>query len=160
MISRNKVFSEEVLWLFLCIYKEYRQSDVLQGICALMIQGNCMDEDCHPYYEEALQRGVQLIGLQEAFLRTIPKGQYPLLPEEILRYFTYSKSLGKEDQSRLFANVVQNRRKYHKVFANYEELIRAFLREELRRGQINEDLILLYRYYLKNCWKMRDQGRI
>ena len=50
-----------------------------------MIQGNCMDEDCHPYYEEALQRGVQLIGLQEAFLRTIPKGQYPLLPEEILR---------------------------------------------------------------------------
>ena len=130
LISRNKVFSEEVLWLFLCIYKEYRQSDVLQGICALMIQGNCMDEDCHPYYEEALQRGVQLIGLQEAFLRTIPKGQYPLLPEEILRYFTYSKSLGKEDQSRLFANVVQNRRKYHKVFANYEELIRAFLREE------------------------------
>ena len=100
LISRNKVFSEEVLWLFLCIYKEYRQSDVLQGICALMIQGNCMDEDCHPYYEEALQRGVQLIGLQEAFLRTIPKGQYPLLPEEILRYFTYSKSLGKEDQSR------------------------------------------------------------
>ena len=81
LISRNKVFSEEVLWLFLCIYKEYRQSDVLQGICALMIQGNCMDEDCHPYYEEALQRGVQLIGLQEAFLRTIPKGQYPLLPE-------------------------------------------------------------------------------
>ena len=30
------------------------------------------------------------------------------------------------------------------MFANYEELIRAFLREELRRGQINEDLILLY----------------
>ncbi len=61
-----------------------------------MIQGNCMDEDCHPYYEEALQRGVQLIGLQEAFLRTIPKGQYPLLPEEILRYFTYSKVLEKK----------------------------------------------------------------
>ena len=40
LISRNKVFSEEVLWLFLCIYKEYRQSDVLQGICALIIQGN------------------------------------------------------------------------------------------------------------------------
>ncbi len=35
------------------------------------------------------------------------------------------------------------------MFANYEELIRAFLREELRRGQINEDLILLYRYYFE-----------
>lgn len=149
LISRNKVFSEEILWLFLCIYKEYRQTDVLQGICALMIQGNCMDEDCHPYYEEALQRGVQLIGLQEAFLRTIPKGEYPLLPEEILMYFTYSKSLGRDDQSRLFANVVKNRRKYHKMFANYEELIRKFLREELKKGRINEDLILLYHYYFE-----------
>lgn len=156
LVSRNKVFSEEILWMFLCIYKEYRQSDVLQGICALMIQGNCMDEDCHPYYEEALHRGVQLIGLQEAFLRTIPKGEYPLLPEEILRYFTYSKSLGREDQSRLFANVVQNRRKYHKVFANYEELIRGFLREELRRGHINEDLTLLYHYYFEELLEDKE----
>ena len=56
-------------------------------------------------------------------------------------------SLGAEEQSRLFANVVHNRRNYHKIFANYEELIRTFLREELQKGQINEDLILLYRYY-------------
>ena len=147
LVSRNKIFSEEILWLFMCIYKEYPQTDVLQAICAMMIQGNCMDEDCHPYYEEALQRGVQLIGLQEAFLRTIPKGEYPLLPEEILMYFTYSMSLGTEEQSRLFANVVHNRRTYHKLFPNYEELIRTFLREELQKGQINEDLILLYRYY-------------
>ena len=147
LVSRNKIFSEEILWLFMCIYKEYPQTDVLQAICAMMIQGNCMDEDCHPYYEEALQRGVQLIGLQEAFLRTIPKGEYPLLPEEILMYFTYSMSLGTEEQSRLFANVVHNRRNYHKIFPNYEELIRTFLREELQKGQINEDLILLYRYY-------------
>lgn len=149
LVSRNKVFSEEILWLFMCIYKEYPQTDVLQAICALMIQGNCMDEDCHPYYEEALQRGVQLIGLQEAFLRTIPKGEYPLLPEEILMYFTYSGSLGQEEQGRLFANVVQNRRNYHKIFPNYEELIRTFLREELKKGQLNEDLILLYQYYFE-----------
>ena len=127
LVSRNKIFSEEILWLFMCIYKEYPQTDVLQAICALMIQGNCMDEDCHPYYEEALQRGVQLIGLQEAFLRTIPKGEYPLLPEEILMYFTYSTSLGAEEQSRLFANVVHNRRNYHKIFPNYEELIRTIM---------------------------------
>ena len=98
-----------------------------------MIQGNCMDEDCHPYYEEALQRGVTAHWLAGSFFKNDSEGQYPLLPEEILRYFTYSKSLGKEDQSRLFANVVQNRRKYHKVFANYEELIRAFLREEFKK---------------------------
>ena len=156
LVSRNKIFSEEILWLFMCIYKEYPQTDVLQAICALMIQGNCMDDDCHPYYEEALHRGVQLIGLQEAFLRTIPNGEYPLLPEEILMYFTYSGSLGREDQSRLFANVVQNRRKYHKIFPNYEEQIRTFLREELKKGQLNEDLILLYRYYFEELLQDKE----
>lgn len=156
LVSRNKIFSEEILWLFMCIYKEYPQTDVLQAICALMIQGNCMDEDCHPYYEEALERGVQLIGLQEAFLRTIPSEEYPLLPEEILMYFTYSGSLGQEEQGRLFANVVQNRRNYHKIFPNYEELIRAFLREELKKGQLSEDLILLYRYYYEELLQDED----
>ena len=156
LVSRNKIFSEEILWLFMCIYKEYPQTDVLQAICALMIQGNCMDEDCHPYYEEALSRGVQLIGLQEAFLRTIPKNEYPLLPEEILMYFTYSGSLGQEEQGRLFANVVQNRRKYHKIFPNYEELICTFLREELKKGMLNEDLILLYRYYYEELLQDKE----
>lgn len=156
LVSRNKVFTEEILWLFMCIYKEYPQTDVLQAICALMIQGNCMDEDCHPYYEEALLRGVQLIGLQEAFLRTIKKGEYPLLPEEILMYFTYSGSLSQEEQARLFANVIQNRRNYHKIFSNYEELIRVFLREQLRKGQLNEDLILLYHYYYEELLQDTD----
>ena len=84
LISREKTFSEELLWLLVCIYEEYPMTEVLQGICALLIQGNCMEADCHPYYEKALEEGIQLIGLQEAFLRTIPEDQYPVLPEEIL----------------------------------------------------------------------------
>ncbi len=30
LVSRNKIFSEEILWLFMCIYKEYPQTDVLR----------------------------------------------------------------------------------------------------------------------------------
>lgn len=149
LLSRKKIFSEEVLWMLLCVYKEYSSSDILQAICAWMIQGNCMDEDCHPYYEKALQQGIQLIGLQEAYLRTIPDTQYPILPEEILRYFTYSNSLSRQEQGAFYANLVKNRRKYRKVFQNYEELIGVFLREELKRGQLNHHLLLLYHYYFE-----------
>ena len=52
-----------------------------------MIQGNCMDEDCHPYYEEALQRGVQLIGLQEAFFKNDPEGTISIAPRRDLKIF-------------------------------------------------------------------------
>lgn len=156
LISRNKIFSEEVLWMLMCIYKEYPSLDVLQGICALMIQGNCMDEDCHPYYEKALQQGIQLIGLQEAFLRTIPDTEYPVLPEEILMYFTYSNSLSRKEQGALYANVVRNRRKYRRIFPNYEELIRSFLREELKRGQLNRHLVILYHYYFEELLEDED----
>lgn len=158
LISRNKIFSEEVLWMLICVYKEYPSPEVLQGICALMIQGNCMDEDCHPYYEKALHQGIQLIGLQEAFLRTIPDTQYPVLPEEILMYFTYSNSLSRQEQGALYANVVKNRRKYRRLFPNYEEIIRTFLREELKRGQLNHHLVTLYHYYFEDLLEDEDSA--
>ncbi|MBU5459715.1 DUF5717 family protein [Anaerostipes sp. MSJ-23] len=147
IISREKIFSENLLWLLMCIYEEYPISNVLQGICAMMIQGNCMEHDCHPYYEKALQEGIQLIGLQEAFLRTIPSNQYPVLPEEILIYFSYSNSLSRKEQSFLYANVVINRRKYQNIFPNYEEMIRQFLADELKKEQLNHHLFMLYHYY-------------
>lgn len=149
LISREKTFSEEMLWMLICIYKEYSYGDVLQAICALLIQGNCMDPDCHPYFKTAISEGIQLIGLQEAFLRTIPEEEYPILPEETLTYFTYSDSLSKKEQSALYANLVKNRRKYGNYFSNYEEMIRPFLEEELEKGHLNQYLVLLYHAYFE-----------
>ena len=149
LVSREKTFSEEMLWLLLCIYKEYPYVSVLQGICALLIQGNCMDADCHLYFQNAIEEGIQLIGLQEAFFRTIPEGEYPVLPEETLTYFTYSNSLSRQEQSALYANVVKNKKRYRNLFSNYEELIRSFLEEELKKGHLNQHLSLLYHAYFE-----------
>lgn len=164
LISREKVFSEGLLWLLVCIYEEYPMTNVLQGICALLIQGNYMEPDCHPYYEKALEEGIQLIGLQEAFLRTIPEDQYPMLPKEVLTYFSYSNTLSRHEQSCLYANVIKNRRRYQGVFANYEEIIFPFLAEELKKGHLNQHLSLLYHYYfeelLENEETADDLGNI
>lgn len=156
LISREKTFSEELLWLLVCIYEEYPMTEVLQGICALLIQGNCMEADCHPYYEKALEEGIQLIGLQEAFLRTIPEDQYPVLPEEILIYFSYSNTLSRYEQSYLYANVISNRRRYQRIFQNYEEIIFPFLAEELKEGRLNQHLSLLYHYYFEELLEKEE----
>lgn len=156
LISREKRFSEGLLWLLVCIYGEYPMTEVLQGICALLIQGNCMEADCHPYYEKALEEGIQLIGLQEAFLRTIPEDQYPVLPEEIMIYFSYSNTLSRYEQSYLFANVISNRRRYQKIFQNYEEIIFPFLAEELKEGRLNQHLSLLYHYYFEELLEKEE----
>ena len=164
LISREKTFSESLLWLLVCIYEEYPLTDVLQGICALLIQGNCMEADCHPYYEKALEEGIQLIGLQEAYLRTIQEDQYPVLPQEILIYFSYSNTLSRYEQSYLYANVIKNRRRYQRIFQNYEELIVSFLAEELKEGRLNRHLSLLYHYYfeelLENEKTVDDLGNV
>lgn len=164
LVSREKVFSEGLLWLLVCIYEEYPMTNVLQGICALLIQGNYMEPDCHPYYEKALEEGIQLIGLQEAFLRTIPEDQYPVLPKEVLIYFSYSNTLSRHEQSYLYANVIKNRRRYQGIFSNYEEIIFPFLAEELKKGRLNQHLSLLYHYYfeelLENEETADDLGNI
>lgn len=148
LISRNKVFSEEVLWLFLCIYKEYRQSDVLQ-------------ESVH-WWSRAIvwTRTIILIMRKHfkeeysslacgSFLRTIPKGQYPLLPEEILRYFTYSKSLGKEDRQVCLQMLYRTEENTIRCLQVPWRIDQSFLREELRRGQINGRSDLIIPYYFE-----------
>lgn len=149
LVSREKTYSEGMLWLLICMYKEEPLVNILQGICALLIQGNCMEEDCHFYFEQAMKEGIQLIGLQEAFLRTIAPGHYPLLPEDILTYFTYSHSLSRQEQAFLYANIIKNRKRYQNLFTDYEEMIRPFLAEELEKGAISPDLSLLYHYYFE-----------
>lgn len=162
--SKEKVFSEETLLLLMHIYEVMPVGRVLQGICVLLIQGNCMDRDCHPYYQKAVMEEIQVIGLQEAFLRTIPEGEYKVLPEETLVYFTYSNSLSRREQSRLYANVIKNRRRYGSLFENYQELIRGFIAEELQQGQMNQYLLVLYQFYfeeiLENEEMLQNLGNV
>lgn len=156
LMSKDKVFSEKKLCVLMHIYAVCPSNRVLQGICILLIQGNCMDANCHPYYKKAVEEEIQVIGLQEAFLRTISEGEYPVLPEETLVYFTYSNSLSRREQSRLYANVIKNRRRYGSAAVNYQELIRSFVAEELQYGHMNQYLLVLYQFYFEEILQNED----
>ena len=64
-----------------------------------------------------------MIGLQESYLRTIPKDRYPYLEKNVLLYFSYSNSLSSRERAYLYANLVKNRRKYEAVFPSFEPQI-------------------------------------
>ena len=113
----------------------------------MLIRGNCMDECYHIYYKKAVQAGIQMIGLQESYLRTIAKDRYPYLEKNVLLYFSYSNSLSSRERAYLYANLVKNRRKYESVFPSFEPQIEEFLLEQLAQSKINTNLFILYQAF-------------
>lgn len=147
LILKEKGFSEELLSDLLLLFQKEETQEGLQAICSMLIRGSCIDECYHIYYKKAVQTGIQMIGLQESYLRTIAKDRYPYLEKNVLLYFSYSNSLSSRERAYLYANLVKNRRKYETVFSSFESQIEEFLLEQLSEGKINSNLFVLYQAF-------------
>lgn len=147
LVLKEKGFSEFLLADLILSFQKEESQEGLQAVCSMLIRGNCMDECCHIYYKKAVQAGIQMIGLQESYLRTIAKDRYPYLEKNVLLYFSYSNSLSSRERAYLYANLVKNRRKYESVFPSFEPQIEEFLLEQLVQGKINTNLFILYQAF-------------
>lgn len=147
LVLKDKGFSEELLFDLILSFQREESKEGLQAICSMLIRGNCTDECYHIYFKKAVRAGIQMIGLQESYLRTIPKDRYPYLEKNVLLYFSYSNSLSSRERAYLYANLVKNRRKYEAVFPSFEPQIEEFLLEQLAEGRINSNLFILYRAF-------------
>lgn len=149
LVLKEKGFSEELLCDLIWSFEKEESREGLQAICSMLIRGSCIDECYHIYYKKAVQMGIQMIGLQESYLRTIAKDRYPYLEKNVLLYFSYSNSLSSRERAYLYANLVKNRRKYEAVFPAFESQIEDFLLEQLAEGRINSNLFILYQAFFE-----------
>jgi hypothetical protein len=147
LVLKEKGFSEFLLADLIASFQKEETQEGLQAVCSMLIRGNCMDECYHIYYKKAVQAGIQMIGLQESYLRTIAKDRYPYLEKNVLLYFSYSNSLSSRERAYLYANLVKNRRKYESVFPSFEPQIEEFLLEQLAQSKINTNLFILYQAF-------------
>ena len=149
LVLKEKGFSELLLADLILSFQKEESQEGLQAICSMLIRGNCIDECYHIYYKKAVQTGIQMIGLQESYLRTIAKDRYPYLEKNVLLYFSYSNSLSSAERAYLYANLVKNRRKYEALFPSFESQIIEFLSEQLAEGRINANLFILYQVFFE-----------
>ena len=145
---REKCFKKNQLSILQNIYEKKQDELYLKAICSVLMKGNKKETEYHCYFEDALRKHLNLVGLNEFYLRSLDFDTYPVLPKLILYYFHYSNSLDRREKAWLYLNILKNQEAYDEIYETYKERIEDFVKEQLIEGRINRQLRPLYEFML------------
>lgn len=144
LAGKAKTFSEELYYLLCRCYELENKNETLQEICALLIKGNKMGQEYFKWYALAVDQELRLTRLYEYYIMSIDLAYEGRLPKMIVMYFAYRSNLDYERNAFLYANVMKYRQAYHDIYQDYYPAIMTFVKEQLLKGRINDNLAYLY----------------
>lgn len=140
-------------------YEVNPSEELLKNICRMMIIGGCAGKKFTVWYRKGIAENVQVSGLYQAFMKSLPIGQWSLdgeelieerkIPQEVLEYYAHSSELDEERMAYLYALVHKYKDNWFSTYRLYEPLIKPFMLDKLYKGQINAGLSYLYEHLLK-----------
>ena len=145
VIANERITNKDNIEILKKLYTIYEEDDILEVLISHMVREGIAGEEAFPFYEKAVLRGIRITRLYEFYMASIKKDIKVRIPRIVLLYFTYDS----EWKSFLYANVVYNKAFYKDIYDSYEQMIELYLYEQLKAGCINNDLMYLYRQFLK-----------
>lgn len=131
------------------LYEKFDKDEILTALVTHMVRLGMTGENCFPVYEKGILRGLRITRLYEFYIASMKKDIYTQLPKIVLMYFAYDNTLGDREKAFLYANIVRGRDSYYKdIFVNYEKNIEIFVYEQLKAGNISDELVVLYKALL------------
>lgn len=145
---REKGFSKKIFRTLVTIYEESQSVDCLKAMVTMLITGNRLERKYHQYYALAVDASLKLIGLNECFLRSMDYKEYDRIPFPVLKYLNYKNTLTEKETAYLYANIIANKDDYVNVYHEYIGNIEAFMGEQILKGNIDDDLSVIYAEFL------------
>ena len=149
LVAREKNFRSSVFTLLKMIYEREHKPEIVKLMCFLLIRGGKLDQRYHTYYLDGIKCGYKIVGIQENYLRSMNHSQYDLIPDSVLRYFNYKSFLTDSEYAYLYANVISNKRQYLGQYDEYLPNMEAFMREQIVKGNMSDDLNVIYSEFLR-----------
>ncbi len=149
VIANERITNKDNIEILKKLYTIYEEDDILEVLISHMVREGIAGEEAFPFYEKAVLRGIRITRLYEFYMASIKKDIKVRIPRIVLLYFTYDSGINYEWKSFLYANVVYNKAFYKDIYDSYEQMIELYLYEQLKAGCINNDLMYLYRQFLK-----------
>ncbi|MDD6351664.1 MAG: DUF5717 family protein [Lachnospiraceae bacterium] len=150
ILSFFPVFDERVLKILMACYKDhYRRDDLLKRILTYLLLGRKFKEAYLSWYLLGIEKDMDVPGIYEAYLYSLPLDSVKPLPKKVKLYFRYPNQLPFEQKALLFANCVLHKNEDPETYKEYFPEIAKFAEEGLRAGRLNDNMTILYRDLLK-----------
>ncbi len=147
-LSANlKRFNGALFRLLSAGYRQYRNDELLEAVCKLIIKGEPVRSEYFEWYERAVARDIRVTRLYEYYMETYHKEAESELPEPIKMYFATNTALGESKRALLYASIVLHRGSDETSYMNYARTMRSFSYDALQRGRIDRNYAILYEHF-------------
>ncbi|GEM_PF-2240051 len=143
--SYESRFDQFTLHMLEDIHTQYPTHAVLENICSYLIRCNMRGEQYFNWYSDGIKDGVNIVGLYEAYLESLPADFEGALPEEVLLYFAYSQDLRDDLKELIYDNILKYYPESTQVYAEYSDQMEEYAITSLLAGHISRRMVPLYK---------------
>ncbi len=132
------------------LYKASPEKEFLRVVCQAFIKNSVVDEKVHEWYEDGIEEDLQLAGLYENFVYSLPAKYDKKLSENLLMYFDSRNSL-LDDTHRgyIYSNILKYYTEDEDIYLTFISTIEKYALEQLRQSKINIHLANIYQKVLR-----------
>lgn len=126
----------------------YESKEMLLGVCALLIRGNKVERRYNRWYRLGIESSLKLKGLYENYMYSLDEFSDNKLPAAVMIYFNYDNQLSVSKKAYLYAYIVSRKESLSGIYRDYENIMKAFTFEQLAKGYINRNMVVLYNHFI------------
>ena len=150
LAGREHGFQPGLFRLLQEIDKRYPKDEaVLRIICGMLIRSGQETQEYHDYFARGVACGFKLIGIYEAYIRSMDMKLYAPIPEAVLRYLVYSNTLTEYELAYVYANLIKNKAVSPLLYSELVPAIENYMEGQIVKGGIHEHLLVIYKEFLK-----------
>ncbi len=142
------------------LYEKKQDKFMLAQLVRYLTQTKAKLRNATTWFQKAIEADLFEEGLYESYLHLLLKQlsldgkmeieEKPEIPRVMVEYFAKARINGEEERSYLYAYVYKFKEKYSDCYASYETFILPFILEQLKQGNMNKGLALLYSEFLES----------
>lgn len=157
LLEKEKGYNAAILRMLMNIYRNNSGTEVLSGICRMLINGGRNGAEYLQWYEKGVEADLKLADLMENYVYAISNKGYKRLKPSVYMYFGYDTETLGNYQAYLYANIISNKKQLPQVYLQYKDMIGKYVLSQLLVGNINDDLVVIYKDILTEDFKLDEK---
>lgn len=160
ILTREKVFRENVYRIAAACAKEYPEEDMIRALTGYMLLGGLNGQKYLPWYERAIEMDVPAAGLYEAYIMSLSDASVAMIPEIVTEFFRFQNTLPADKTALLYANVIIYKDRNRDAYVTYQPIIDNYAMQMMQKGRIDDNLAMIYADFLSRCEITEEISRL
>ena len=145
---RERNYNPIVLRAMMQLCEENETKELLMAVCTMLIKGHKIEKTYNAWYLKGILQSLKVTRLYEYYMMSLDREVTPEIPTAVLYFFNYNNQLEWMYKAYLYRYIIENRNKLKRIFDSYDNIMKAFTFEQLSLGNIDENLVVLYKFYV------------